>query len=109
MGGDTGAIAKDYCLHYYYLLQSNPQALSTLYIDSSLLNFEGGAFEGVGDIVQKLQSLPAATYDLANIESQPSVNGGVCIFVEGCMLLNQQPLHFFSSFLIVPDASGGNF
>ncbi|MGO4703401.1 nuclear transport factor 2 family protein [Dyella sp. 2RAB6] len=109
MSVESDLIAHAFCGHYYYALQTDPQTLAALYHDDSMLNFEADAFEGGDGIMKKLVSLPAATYELANIDSQPSVNSGVCILVEGYMLVNQESLHFFASFQLMPDASGESF
>ncbi|XP_042433315.1 nuclear transport factor 2A-like isoform X6 [Zingiber officinale] len=107
---DTYAIFKDYRLlfdvfgrafaeHYYRTFESNPQALVGLYLDYSMLTFEGEKIQGAAAIVSKLTSHPfqQCAHAISTVDCQPSgFSGGVLVVVNGFLLLGgeQHPRMF---------------
>jgi hypothetical protein len=71
--------------YYYQLFESNRPALGTLYQEQSMLTFEGQKFQGTQNIINKLQQLPfgACKVNLSSKDFQPSVSGGIMVFVTG--------------------------
>ncbi|XP_042433319.1 nuclear transport factor 2A-like isoform X10 [Zingiber officinale] len=115
---DTYAIFKDYRLlfdvfgrafaeHYYRTFESNPQALVGLYLDYSMLTFEGEKIQGAAAIVSKLTSHPfqQCAHAISTVDCQPSgFSGGVLVVVNGFLLLGgEQHPRMFSQELGCPD------
>jgi hypothetical protein len=76
--------------YYYQLFESNRGALGTLYQDQSMLTFEGQKLQGGQAIAQKLGSLPfgACKVAITSKDFQPSVSGGIMVFVTGNLLVS---------------------
>lgn len=82
---DADGIGKAFLQYYYQLFETNRAQLGTLYQDASMLTFEGQKYQGAAAIVSKLSSLGFAQCKVAatSIDCQPSVSGGIIIFVTG--------------------------
>jgi hypothetical protein len=78
--------------YYYQLFESNRGALGTLYQDQSMLTFEGQKLQGGQAIGQKLGSLPfgACKVAITSKDFQPSVSGGIIVFVTGNLLVSNK-------------------
>ncbi|XP_042433312.1 nuclear transport factor 2A-like isoform X4 [Zingiber officinale] len=114
---DTYAIFKDYRLlfdvfgrafaeHYYRTFESNPQALVGLYLDYSMLTFEGEKIQGAAAIVSKLTSHPfqQCAHAISTVDCQPSgFSGGVLVVVNGFLLLGgeQHPRMFSQDYSLL--------
>ncbi|KAK9832539.1 hypothetical protein WJX81_007417 [Elliptochloris bilobata] len=85
---DPEAVAKAFSDHYYNTFDSNRAALGSLYQETSILTFEGNKVQGAGAILQKLTSLPfqACQHKISSIDAQPSISGGLIVFVTGQLL-----------------------
>lgn len=71
--------------YYYNMFSTNRAGLAGLYQEASMLTFEGNKFQGVQAIITKLTSLPFqnATVQRTSSDFQPSVSGGIVVFVCG--------------------------
>lgn len=85
MAADPEAVGKAFLEYYYSIFQTARQNLAGLYQDASMLTFEGQKFQGAQAIVQKLSSLPFQQCRVtpATMDFQPSVSGGIIVFVTG--------------------------
>ena len=85
----TSAFPQAFIQYYYQLFEGNRAALATLYQDGSMLTFEGQKFRGPA-IVGKLTSLPfsACKVNCITQDFQPSVSGGVMVFVTGNIIVS---------------------
>ena len=94
--------------HYYNTFDTNRAALSGLYGEQSLLTFEGQKFQGTQNILQKLTTLPfqQCRHNISSIDAQPSLSGGIIVFVTGQLLVCQ--LANFD-FLAYEDIAVGNY
>ena len=103
--------------HYYQQFDSDRSQLGPLYNEThSMLNFEHstsrpGQFKGSQSIVEKLVSLPfqRVQHQVVPIDTQPTPNGGVLVFVCGNLLIDSetQPQKFAQTFQLMPtDAVG---
>ena len=103
--------------HYYQQFDSDRSQLGPLYNEThSMLNFEHstsrpGQFKGSQSIVEKLVSLPfqRVQHQVVTIDTQPTPNGGVLVFVCGNLLIDSetQPQKFAQTFQLMPtDAVG---
>ncbi|KAL6771470.1 hypothetical protein ACKKBG_A26510 [Auxenochlorella protothecoides x Auxenochlorella symbiontica] len=103
---DPEAVAKAFTDHYYATFDSNRANLLGLYQDQSLLSFEGQKFQGAQQIVQKLASLPFQNcqHRISSTDAQPSVSGGVLVFVTGQLITEGEsnPLKFSQTFHLAP-------
>ena len=81
-----------------------------------MLNFEHsasrpGQFKGAQSIVEKLVSLPfqRVQHQVVTIDTQPTPNGGVLVFVCGNLLIDSetQPQKFAQTFQLMPTDSVG--
>jgi hypothetical protein len=76
--------------------------------ENALLTWEQDKIQGRANILKKLAELPFGRlkHDIQTIDCQPSVSGGVIIFVGGSVKIDDdQPLRFCSVFHL---GSGGN-
>merc|ERR1719456_79748 len=105
-------IGEQFCAHYYQTFDTNRQALLPLYMEQSLLTFEGEQFQGSQSIVQKLCSMQftKVQHEIVKADHQPNpMNGGVLVFVTGNLKVDDSPnpLKFAEVFhLSVGGASG---
>jgi hypothetical protein len=79
--------------------------LAQLYQDQSLMTYQGDKVQGRANILKKLAELPIRTvkHDIQDIDCQPSVCGGILIFVNGLLKTDDDPPHRFSEvFHLVP-------
>jgi hypothetical protein len=82
-------------LQYYYgMFESNRPGLGSLYQESSLLTFEGQKFQGQANIGAKLAALPfnQCKVTATSMDFQPSVGGGIMVFVTGSILVSRAQL-----------------
>eukprot|EP00887_Chlorella_sp_A99_P004916 scaffold4.g4916.t1 len=111
MAVDPDSVAKAFTDHYYSQFDTNRAALAGLYQDQSMLTFEGQKFLGTAAIMGKLGGLPfqACKHHIASLDAQPSVSGGILVFVTGQLLPDGEtnPLKFSQTFHLVP--VGGSF
>ena len=109
--------AQAFAQHYYQQFDSDRSQLGSLYNEThSMLNFEHsasrpGQFKGSQSIVEKLVSLPfqRVQHQVVTIDTQPTPNGGVLVFVCGNLLIDNetQPQKFAQTFQLMPtDAVG---
>ncbi|ORY62491.1 uncharacterized protein BCR38DRAFT_438839 [Pseudomassariella vexata] len=111
MAGNFEDIAKQFVTFYYSQFDQDRKALSALYRDGSMLTFESSAVLGVNSIVEKLSGLPfeKVKHQVATLDAQPSVNGGVLVLVTGQLLVDeeQRPMNYTQTFHLV--AEGGSY
>lgn len=103
---DPESVGKAFLQYYYQLFESNRQGLATLYQDASMLTFEGQKFQGPQAIVGKLAQLPfnQCKINADTMDFQPSVSGGVMVFVTGKIITEGEsaPLKFSQVFHLMP-------
>lgn len=108
---DADSVAKAFVDHYYRTFDENRQNLSSLYSDQSMLTFQGERFQGAQAILQKLTGLAfqRCQHQLSSVDAQPSLSGGITVFVTGHLLPEGEtnPLKFSQVFHLVP--VGGSF
>ncbi|KAK2076587.1 Nuclear transport factor 2B [Prototheca wickerhamii] len=108
---DPDAVAKAFTDHYYATFDASRANLAPLYQEQSLLTFEGQKFQGTAQIIQKLTSLPfqKCQHAISSVDAQPSVAGGVNVFVTGQLITEGEsnPLKFSQVFHLAP--AGGSF
>lgn len=75
--------------YFYGLFSTNRAGLASLYQESSLLTFEGNKFQGQQAIIQKLTTMPFSNVAVQRdtIDIQPSISGGILIFVTGKLMV----------------------
>ncbi|KAG7675015.1 putative Nuclear transport factor 2B [Nannochloris sp. 'desiccata'] len=97
--------------HYYNTFDTNRAGLQSLYQEQSMLTFEGQKYMGPAQVMQKLTSLPfqACQHRVSSLDAQPSMSGGILVFVTGQLLPEGEtnPLKFSQTFHLVP--VGGSF
>jgi hypothetical protein len=86
---DPEAVGNAFLSYYYGMFESNRPALVSLYQDASMLTFMGDKYQGPQAIGQKLGALPFAGCKVtpSTTDFQPSVSGGVIVFVTGHILV----------------------
>jgi hypothetical protein len=86
---DADAVGNAFLSYYYGMFESNRAGLVSLYQDQSMLTFMGDKFQGPQAIGQKLGALPFANCKVtpSTTDFQPSVSGGVIVFVTGHILV----------------------
>jgi hypothetical protein len=104
-------IGQQFVVHYYQTFDTNRQALLPLYMDQSLLTFEGEQFQGAQSIVQKLCTLQftKVQHEIVKADHQPNpTNGGVITFVTGNLKVDDSPnpLKFAEVFHLAQTGSG---
>lgn len=108
---DPEAVGKAFLQYYYSLFESNRAGLANLYQDQSMLTFEGSKHQGPQAILQKLNTLPFKQCKVtpASMDFQPSVSGGIIVFVTGHILAEGETnqLKFSQVFHLMP--VGGSF
>ncbi|PRW44426.1 Nuclear transport factor 2 [Chlorella sorokiniana] len=111
MAADPESVAKAFTDHYYATFDTARTNLAGLYQDQSMLTFEGQKFQGTQAIMGKLTSLPfqACKHHISSLDAQPSLSGGVLVFVTGQLLPEGEtnPLKFSQTFHLAP--VGGSF
>lgn len=90
---DADAVGNAFLSYYYGMFESNRAGLVSLYQDQSMLTFMGEKFQGPAAIGQKLGALPFAGCKVtpSTTDFQPSVTGGVIVFVTGHILVRVTP------------------
>jgi hypothetical protein len=86
---DAEAVGNAFLSYYYGMFESNRAGLVSLYQDQSMLTFMGDKFQGPAAIGQKLGALPFSGCKVtpSTTDFQPSVSGGVIVFVTGHILV----------------------
>ncbi|KAI8109676.1 hypothetical protein M9434_000956 [Picochlorum sp. BPE23] len=106
---DPEAVAKAFTDHYYSTFDNNRSGLAGLYQDQSILTFEGQKFQGTQQITEKLGGLPfqSCQHRVVSLDAQPSVGGGILVFVTGQLLTDgeSKPLNFSQAFHLMPVGS----
>ncbi len=98
-------IGNAFAQHFYNVFDQNRANLAPLYQEQSLLTYQGAKIQGRVNILKKLEELPFRTvkHDILDIDCQPSVSGGVIVFVNGFIKTDDDPQHRFSEvFHLVP-------
>merc|ERR1712194_36052 len=98
-----GAFAQ----HYYQLFDTNREGLAALFLNESMMTFEGEQSAGTERIMQKLRSLSftKVKHAITKCDCQPNpFNGGVIVSVLGTMLVNDESnaLNFSEIFHLAP-------
>ncbi|CAO2842595.1 unnamed protein product [Amaranthus hypochondriacus] len=114
MENEYEGVGNAFVSHYYNLFDNDRASLFSLYQPTSLLSFEGQKFEGVEEIVSKINSLPfdQCRHSISTIDSQPSsINGGIIVFVSGSLQLAEEEhqLRFSQMFHLIPTTQGSYF
>eukprot|EP00884_Botryococcus_braunii_P013480 jgi/Botrbrau1/22132/Bobra.0206s0056.1 len=108
---DPNQVAKAFVEHYYKTFDTNRGALAGLYQADGILTFEGQQYQGQAQIAGKLTSLPfaACQHHVSSADAQPSLSGGIIVFVTGQLLTEGEsnPLKFSQVFHLAP--VGGSF
>jgi len=110
---DINSIAKQFTDFYYQTFDSNRSQLAPLYRDSSMLTFEGSQIQGVGQVVEKLTSLPFSKvqHKVTTLDAQPSSPGvaSLIVSVTGLLVVDDSPnpLQFSQVFHLIPE--GGSY
>merc|ERR1719416_89860 len=107
-------VGEQFAQHYYQSFDSNRASLAPLYVDTSMMSWEGEQFQGAQNIVQKLASLPfqRVQHQVVKCDCQPTLgDNGVVVFVIGKLLVddNANPLMFAQTFCLKPTPQGGYF
>lgn len=91
-------VAQQFAPHYYQLFDSNRQQLDPLYVDCSILQFEGAASAGKVEIIKKLTSLPFQTVQhvITTVDGQPTIDSGIIVLVVGQLRTDNDQPHGFS-------------
>jgi len=97
-------IGKAFLQHYYNLFDGpERQSLMNLYQDHSMFTFEGDKLQGRNNIMQKLLSLGHVKHNINTMDAQPTVGGGIIVFVSGKLQIDSnQPLQFSQVFSLMP-------
>ena len=87
---DADSVGKAFLQYYYQQLERNRAGLANLYQDASMLTFEGQKFQGPQAIMGKLGQLPfnQCKINADTMDFQPSVSGGVMVFVTGKIIVS---------------------
>jgi len=92
--------------HYYRTFDTNRSGLAGLYTDQSIMTFQSQKFQGQQQIVEKLSALPFSScqHRIVSFDAQPSVSGGILVFVTGEILPEGEshPLRFSQVFHLAP-------
>ncbi|KAH6647568.1 nuclear transport factor 2 [Truncatella angustata] len=101
-------VANQFVTFYYSQFDSDRKQLSALYREQSMLTFESSATQGAAAIVEKLAGLPfqQVKHQVATIDAQPGLNGGVFVLVTGQLLVDeeQRPMSYTQAFQLLPEA-----
>merc|ERR1719251_862525 len=103
-------IATHFVKHYFGLFDGGNRAqLGSLYRDQSMLSFEGEAFKGVQQIINKLTNLKfqKSQHSVNNMLVQDTGDGGMMILVIGSIKVDDSPnsIKFSQNFLIMKDGN----
>ncbi|KAI0129467.1 nuclear transport factor 2 [Xylariales sp. AK1849] len=108
MAANFEEVANQFVTFYYSQFDSDRKQLSALYRDQSMLTFESSAVMGTSAIVEKLSTLPfqQVKHQVATLDAQPGVNGGVLVLVTGQLLVDeeQRPMNYTQTFQLMPEA-----
>ncbi|KAG9225925.1 hypothetical protein CCMSSC00406_0006453 [Pleurotus cornucopiae] len=110
---DINTIATQFTDFYYSTFDSDRSGLKALYRDTSMLSFEGAAFQGASAIVEKLTSLPFQTvqHKVTTRDAQPSSTSiaSLIVNVTGLLVVDggENPMQFSQVFHLIPE--GGSY
>lgn len=92
LAAPPGPSSQAFVDHYYRTFDENRQNLTPLYQEQSLLTFQGERFQGAQAILQKLTSLAfqRCQHQLSSVDAQPSLSGGINVFVTGHLLVRSR-------------------
>merc|ERR1712233_148948 len=101
------AVAKAFTVHYYATFDRNRGELSALYMDHSMLTFEGAKIMGKQAIHAKLTEgikFAKSRHRIQTLDAQPSSATGIIVFVGGEILVDEEekPLRFSQVFHLQP-------
>ena len=92
-------IGEQFVNFYYSSFDTSRESLRGLYIQDSMLTFEGEQFRGVDSIMGKLNSLAfqSVKHQLSTLDCQPSSTpNGILVFVSGFLQMDQDNPFKFS-------------
>ncbi|XP_057292227.1 uncharacterized protein LOC130614783 [Hydractinia symbiolongicarpus] len=104
-------LAQAFAKQYYNTFDTNRAGLGSLFVDVSILTFEGAALMGKDTIMAKLQGLPFQTVQhvITTVDGQPTVDGGVIIHVLGQLKTDNDPPHSYSETFHLKKGPGDNY
>ena len=75
------------------------------------MTYQGGKVQGRANILKKLAELPFNTvkHDIQDIDCQPSVSGGIIVFVGGYVKTDDDPPHRFGEVFHLTPANNSFF
>ena len=105
---DFQTIGQQFCEHYYNTISQNRGDLADLYTGDSMLTYEGEAYMGVENIMEKLGSLPAIRHQITTFDAQPTVGEGIVCMIGGDLYIDSDsnPVKFAQTFHL---QKGGKF
>ncbi|KAF4578467.1 Nuclear transport factor 2 [Pleurotus pulmonarius] len=110
---DINAIATQFTDFYYSTFDADRSRLKDLYRETSMLSFEGAAFQGAAAITEKLTSLPFQTvqHKVTTRDAQPSspTIASLIVNVTGMLVVDggENPMQFSQVFHLIPE--GGSY
>ncbi|KAG9302672.1 hypothetical protein G9A89_007376 [Geosiphon pyriformis] len=105
---DANLIAKQFIQYYYSIFEKDRAQLEALYRPTSMLTFEGHAFQGAHSIIEKLLSLPFGKVQHAITTTDVQLNGSsLLVVVTGELLIDNEtnPQRFTQVFQLAPENS----
>lgn len=109
MNPNFESIGSELVKYYYTTFDTNRAGLSALYRDTSLMTWMGEQHMGIQNIMKKITELPFQTcqHQIANMDSQPTTNGGIITCVSGFLKLDADanPLPFCQTFHLLAEGS----
>eukprot|EP01083_Nonionella_stella_P035095 95870_1 len=88
---DPQAIGKSFVKHYYGTYAQNRTNLGNLFIDKSMMTYEGSQHKGSQSSMAKLSVLQFSKirHDTKTMDVQPSCSGGLLIVVTGDVYIDE--------------------
>lgn len=106
------AVGEQFVNFYYTSFDTNRETLRGLYVQESMLTFEGEQFRGVDTIMNKLLSLSFQTvkHQLSTLDCQPSSTpNGILVFVSGFLQMDQDAPFKFSQVFHLNQLPNGQY
>uniref|UniRef100_A0A0D6RB61 NTF2 domain-containing protein n=1 Tax=Araucaria cunninghamii TaxID=56994 RepID=A0A0D6RB61_ARACU len=106
---DFSAVGQQFVDFYYKTFDGDRGQLAALYREGSMLTFEGAPFQGTGNILEKLKSLPfqKVQHRVDTCDAQPvNQDGGILVLVSGALMVDEQPqpMSYVQSFTLMPES-----
>merc|ERR1711924_106706 len=112
--GNFQKVSEQFVQHYYQTFDTNRQGLQSLYMEHSMMTWEGEQFQGAAAIMNKFTNLQfrQVQHQVQKIDAQPvqETPGGCVIFVTGVLCIDgeaEKPLKFAQVFHLIQPPSGG--